>query len=235
MKRLITPALFVSLVLLAGCASKVEETRAGPVDKEQCLSLYDQELWAQALPNCESALGKNDEENLYIRTGFCHYQLKQYDRAVKVLKNGIQRYPDSRNLHIYLSYCYQDTGHNEEALIEAKTAIEFAPRDSFAWYNLGLVYLHQQKFSMALEALVSSKTKLNLELSPEYCQSKTSNYYCGSLDYKIGKAFEMRGDYGSAQKAYEEAISFDPEHADYREALKRAQDQQKEWKGRIKP
>lgn len=231
MKRLITLALFGSLVLLAGCASKVEETPAVPVDKERCLSLYETELWEEALPNCESALDKNDEENLYIRTGFCHYKLNQYDRAIKVLKQGIQRYPDSRNLHIYPSYCYQDMGRPKEALTQAETAVEFAPQDSFARYNPGSVYLHQQNFSMAIEALAASKTKLNLKLSPDYCKTRTSNYYCGSPDYKLGKAFEMTRDYESARKAYEKAVSLDPEHPDYREALKRAKTGNKTQKG----
>ncbi|MEQ9488841.1 MAG: tetratricopeptide repeat protein [Alphaproteobacteria bacterium] len=84
--------------------------------------------------------------------------LRHLDRIAEseaVLRTGIERHPDSADLHISLGQTLQSWGLNDAAIEALKTAISLNPANTAAHYDLGVLYLGRGETASAEAALQS--------------------------------------------------------------------------------
>jgi tetratricopeptide (TPR) repeat protein len=130
------------------------------------------------------------------------------------------------NVHNSLGVCFGILGDYEPAIQEFKTAISLEPEEYMALYNLGLVYMLNEKRDQALELFLKADGingdayevafqtgKLYLELDEP---QKAGPYFerAANLEPKSGAAYRYLGDCHAAANRPREAI------AAYRKAIK---------------
>jgi adenylate cyclase len=60
--------------------------------------------------------------------GRAHYMLKQYSKALSLLREGVSRAPNSLGGHVWLSATYAQLGKLEEARAEAAEVLRIGPQ-----------------------------------------------------------------------------------------------------------
>lgn len=147
------------------------------------------------------------------------------------------RVPEDR---VNLGYTYYLKGQNEEALQQFKVAITLDPKFADAYYDMGVVYKDQKKYDDALEAfskgakLAPRDYKNFLQMGVIYnlqgkykdaitALNRANSERPGSSDviYQIGISAEKTGDIDGARQLYQQAVNFDPNYKEAKEALAR--------------
>jgi tetratricopeptide (TPR) repeat protein len=92
------------------------------------------------------AKGKVEESNLKL--GIYFLNKGNIDKAIEVFESTASLYPNYAPTYFYLAMAYKKKGRPEEALLEYyKKAMQLDPTMYEASTNLGLIYLHQKKYS----------------------------------------------------------------------------------------
>jgi TolB-like protein/class 3 adenylate cyclase/Tfp pilus assembly protein PilF len=68
------------------------------------------------------------------RLGVCYHLTGQYEKAIEVLKKGIERKPDQYFIHVRLAAVYSDLGREQEARAEAAEVLRIKPDFSVEAY-----------------------------------------------------------------------------------------------------
>ena len=140
-----------------------------------CRAYNDMELYSQAVTACNKALQLSPgdgESNFYL--GRAHDKLNRKDVAAGYFKkavDGLAKFttenPDYSDGFYLLGNAYYAAGDQEKAIGAYKKAIELSPRFAKARYNLGVVYIVQEKPDLAKEqvnALMEIDSKLAAKL-----------------------------------------------------------------------
>lgn len=140
-----------------------------------CRAYNDMELYSQAVTACNKALQLNPgdgESNFYL--GRAHDKLNRKDVAAGYFKkamDGLEKFtsqnPDYSDGFYLLGNAYYAAGEREKAVTAYKKAIQLSPRFAKARYNLGVVYIVQEKPDLAKEqvnALMEIDSKLAAKL-----------------------------------------------------------------------
>lgn len=77
-------------------------------------------------------------------------------KAEGILLATLKRYPDYAEAHRWLSAVYAWSRRPEEAAIHAEEAIELDPKSPENWNALGLFYLKQKNYDMALDYFLAA-------------------------------------------------------------------------------
>lgn len=159
-------------------------------------------------------------------------QLNYYKKSVDTKPNN----PENR---VNLGYTYYLTGDNEEAIKQLKAAIDLDKNYFGAYFNLGLVYLDENRNNDALilaqktvelapknyksnllEGMVLRKLKMYGESLKSLQQALTLSPTNTDIINEIAKLSEDQGKYDEAEKLYKEALSYDPLYKPASEGLK---------------
>lgn len=140
-----------------------------------CRAYNDMELFSQAVTACNKALQLNPgdgESNFYL--GRAHDKLNRKDLAAGYFKkavDGMEKFtgenPDYSDGFYLLGNAYYAAGNREKAIGAYKKAIQLSPRFAKARYNLGVVYIVEEKPELAKEqvnALMEIDAKLAAKL-----------------------------------------------------------------------
>jgi tetratricopeptide (TPR) repeat protein len=140
-----------------------------------CRAYNDMELYSQAVTACNKALELNPgdgESNFYL--GRAHLKLNRKDIAAGYFKkavDGLVKFtnenPDYSDGFYLLGNAFYAAGDQDKAVAAYKKAIELSPRFAKARYNLGVVYIVQEKPDLAkeqLNALMEIDSKLAAKL-----------------------------------------------------------------------
>jgi tetratricopeptide (TPR) repeat protein len=133
------------------------------------------ELYSQAVTACNKALELNPgdgESNFYL--GRAHDKLNRKDVAAGYFKKAVDGLvkltnegSDSPDGFYLLGNAFYAAGDREKAIGAYKKAIELSPRFAKARYNLGVVYIVEEKPDLAKEqvnALMEIDSKLAAKL-----------------------------------------------------------------------
>ena len=136
------------------------------------------------------------------------YSGKRDGNAVKYLDNAFKL--DTTDVFpLYAKGMFhQKEGNYEAAKKEYTAAIRYDKRYADAYFNTGFILMQQD----SLEAAVGQFNKA-ISAEPAY----------PAAHYNKGLCYEILGNNGEARKAYQEALTFAPDYADAKEALKRVQ------------
>lgn len=101
------------------------------------LCLKDLDLYRDAL----SALAKAEQydrerTDVYNLMGFCHYKLKEHDRAIECFRRVIELNPSSAIDYANIASNYRDMGDRQQAVAYYRLALELDPTIEFARDNL---------------------------------------------------------------------------------------------------
>lgn len=140
-----------------------------------CRAYNDMELYSQAVTACNKALQLNPgdgEANFYL--GRAHDKLNRKDVAAGYFKKAVDglikftaENPDYSDGYYLLGNAHYAAGDQAKAIEAYKKSIELSPRFAKARYNLGVVYIVQEKPDLAKEqvnALMEIDSKLAAKL-----------------------------------------------------------------------
>lgn len=137
-----------------------------------------------------------------METGFVMAELmrreNQFDKAVAIYGEILQNNPDFPEVHDKASYVLYRSYDDENALSEAKAAMDLYHDDAEAHLNAGLALSDAQQFDAAIPEL-----KEALRLKPDYAAARSG----------LGLLYARRHQYTESIAEYKKAISLDPEYA----------------------
>lgn len=98
-----------------------------------------------AIPYYEKAieLGLNtiDLERCYLGLGSSYRLIGEYEKAVNILENGVQKYPDNKALQTFLSITYYNVGNYKEALeITLNNLVDTSNDEKIKFFNKPLKF-----------------------------------------------------------------------------------------------
>jgi tetratricopeptide (TPR) repeat protein len=164
------------------------------------------------------------------------------DQQLGFYKAKVEAEPKSPENRVILGYTYILKGEYEEALKHLQVAVAINPRYAAAYHNMGLAYKAQKNYDKALEAFAKA-----LKISPRDYKSlmqtgiinnEKGNYKAaaaalqkaykekpGSSDiiYQIGISAEKLGNKARAIELYKDALRYDPNYLEAKNALARLQ------------
>lgn len=165
----------------------------------------------------------------YHNLGFVQKQVGQYQRAIGLYLQAIDRFKDKRSAAISwnnLGNVYSLLGRQPDAVEAYQTAIDLRPDYALPWNSLGEIYLEQQQPAEAIKAFEAA-----IQREPGYVLAwknlgdacwqqrqfdETIRAYDKAIEldpryawpyHHLGQVYDERGDYELALKYYEEAIA----------------------------
>ncbi len=149
-----------------------EQARQG----EQAISSYFQQGMSYGLRTPEDYAAFT-----YVKTAKIAAYKEDWDEARRNFDLALKSSPRLPYALIQYSMYERDRMHDEKALELAKRATESDPESYFAWFNLGLTYLRQEKPSQAIDPLLRAK-KLNPSHLPIYNELGRAYAHCDQHD-----------------------------------------------------
>ena len=166
---------------------------------------------------------------------------ERYEEAGQVYLEILRQDPDFPQVHTRLSFTYFETGDAQNALREAKAALEQNTNDPVAHMNAGLALRDMRSFDAAksqMEQAIRSKpdyepayANLGILLDDlrdhdgaiaQYKKALTLKPDDINARYNLGIAYGGKGDYISAIREYREVKRRDPNRLDARQNLSAA-------------
>ena len=109
--------------------------------------------WKAALEIFEPAIGKGSaDSDTYLRSAYCHQQLNQLSRAVRLYRVGLASDPTAAWARTNLAGCLSRLGRHQEAAQEWQEIVHKSKTPE-AYLQLGVSYSHLRRFPESEEAL----------------------------------------------------------------------------------
>ncbi|HEX3031358.1 MAG TPA: tetratricopeptide repeat protein [Bacillota bacterium] len=165
---------------------------------------------------------------------------KRVESQLKYYKAEVDAQPNKAELRINLGYTYYLMHDNKAALKEFNQALALKKDFYDAYYNIGLVYVDENRLDDALEmfdkcvklaprdykafmqkGIAYREQKMYVEASDAL--NKANKLMPGNADiiYQIGMVAEAQGKFEAAADIYKDALSFDPLFKKAAEGLER--------------
>jgi Tfp pilus assembly protein PilF len=152
---------------------------------------------ALLLAGCATEYEKRQKAKLHIDMAAVQIQAGNYTAGLKELMEAEKITPEDPMIHYLLAYAYGGKGLNDDAIREAKKAVELKPDYSEAYNYMGTVYMNMGQYDRAIDAF--NRAVAN------------PLYETPSLPlYNMGRAYYQKGDYLLALAKYDEAVAKEP-------------------------
>jgi type IV pilus assembly protein PilF len=146
---------------------------------------------------CATEHEKRQKAKIHMDMAAVQIQSGNYSGGLKELLDAEKLTPEDPKIHYLLAYAYGGKGMNDDAVREAKKAVELKPDYSEAYNYLGTVYLNMGQYDRAIDSF--NKALAN------------PLYETPSLPlYNMGRAYYQKGDYLVALAKYDEAVAKEP-------------------------
>lgn len=142
--------------------------------------------------------------NVTINLAECNRVLKDYERALELLKVASWIFPHNPLVYNEMGLIFMDQKKEEEALKAWYKAIELSPTVRETFINLGMYYIKKDNYQKAEHYL-----KKAVELYPDLARAW----------YGLGLIAENKSEIEQAIKYYQKSISLDPNFAPARLSL----------------
>ena len=151
---------------------------------------------------------KDKPKNLEYKTtlGYKYYLVGRHEDAIVVLQSALDIDKNYFPAYLNLGYVYFDLEDYNAALKNFDKCTKLAPTDYIGWMNVGVT-------SYKLGNIKKSYETLN--------KAMTLNRGSADIHYHLGVASELNKEKDLAIEQYEEALTYDPNYEDAKEALKR--------------
>ena len=162
---------------------------------------------AERLDKYEALVASDpNDPNYRVELGFTFYLKENYNKAIKQFKTAISLDKEYYPAHLNLAITYFEIGEVENALEEATISKDLAPRDYKSKLIMGRCYRSMKMYDDSKEALIAAQ-----------------NLASGNVEviYEIGRLAEDQGEKKKAEEIFREALSYDPNYKEAREALDR--------------
>ena len=182
---------------------------AGLADSYALLSVFGAAAPHDSIPQAKAAAKKASEldDSLAEAHASVGRILTGYDfdfpRAIAEFERAIALNPNYATAHHWLGWGpLSATGQFDRAIVEGRRAVELDPLSSINNADLGLIYIHAQRYDEAIEQL-----RKIIELDP--------HFYIAP--FYLGLAFQLKGQFSEAIEAYQKAVELDddPENLAY--------------------
>jgi tetratricopeptide (TPR) repeat protein len=154
---------------------------------------------------------ESNKARKYSGIGTAYFQMGRYSEALNYLNQAVKLNPNDSSVYAILSLIYQRQGNFDEAIVQAKKAMEFEPRATAgSYYFLASAYLRRARKKGADEdyAEAIGLLKKALEINDAF----TAAYFLLGQSYKFYKAGVMADE---AIANYKKAIEYDPKNPAY--------------------
>ncbi|MBU0699988.1 tetratricopeptide repeat protein [bacterium] len=176
----------------------------------------------QAIREFEEAL-KNEQSNplIYRYLGEAYLRDDNLDKAIEILKKGVDISPKSADMHYYLgealrikmectswTHFLSKMSIGEESWNELRESVKLDPSHFDAHFSLGLMYYYAPKiYGETDNAIFEFKTALKIK-------SDSANAH-----YWLGEAYYKKGEESLAIAEWEKTLDLDPKNKQARESL----------------
>jgi type IV pilus biogenesis/stability protein PilW len=212
-KRTIIPLLLAltSLLLTISCGSS-GQLRSDPKSSVAYhynlgMAEFEKGNYKEALKHFERAIRLNpDIARIYNEIGTCHLFLKDNSKAIPYFEKAITLDPEMAEAHNSLGIALFGLGRLSEAEMHFQATLaspdygtQFLPL-----YNLGNIYLMQERYDIALEYY-------NKALAEE---SKITAEYRINIHHRLADTYYKMGNYSDAMAHYDKVIVLSPMQVD---------------------
>lgn len=113
-------------------------------------ALHEQKRWEEVLQVYQKFYANqpdSHEKNFYL--GSTHYELEQHTAAIPYFVKVLNKKPDATFSAWMLALSYEATGQKKQAIATLEHLLTYDANHSTAWYELGLLHLHQKQTEQA--------------------------------------------------------------------------------------
>lgn len=155
-----------------------------------------------------TAIMKKNPENpdAYINLAAAYSEKKEYDRAKKLLFEGMKKFPMDFRFPFELAKIYYKTGNLSQAERYARKSLEIRNDIPLVHYLLGKIKSRQKKLD---------------EAQIYFSEAIAFDPYNADYYYELGRIYEKKGLKNEALKFYKKALEFGPDLQKVRRALER--------------
>jgi tetratricopeptide (TPR) repeat protein len=176
--------------------------------------------------------------------------MKRVNEQLVYYKEEVRKDPANLQNRIVLGYTYYLKGDNDEAIKQFYYVLDQDQNYYDAHYNLGLVYLDEERFNDALMEfektvkIAPRDFKGHIQMGIAYRELKEYDNATKSLEvanklaptnadiiYQIGMVAEAQGKYNDAISIYKDALQYDPLYKDALNGLDRLKDKDTKAEG----
>lgn len=146
-------------------------------------------------------LDEQGAQRAYGQTAEIYRQARQLDTALATVRQGLERFPEDRDLKLQLASLLGDNGELEPAVTLARSLLANTPEDRPLHLALAQIYQVNKHFPEA-EAEVTEAEKL----SQSSGERETALFLRGAI-------FERQKKYAPAEEQFRQALAINPESA----------------------
>lgn len=172
-------------------------------------SLFDEGKELKKSGKCFEAIGKFNQslsldpaltDALYEK-GWCQVELKQYDQALKTLRDVRKVWPNVARVHFELGYVFEKTGYTDSAVKSYEACLQINPSYSLVYKQFGNMAYDKQDYKTALSQFVKY-----IELT----KTEIKDY---SFWYRKGYTENNTEDFAAAKQSLMRSLSLKPDFA----------------------
>lgn len=137
--------------------------------------------------------------------GYILHSFGEYESAAERFRQSIEAYPTAEG-HTFLGWSLSHLGKTEEAITQCKKAIELDPDYGNPYNDIGVYLIDLGRLDEAIPWLKKAM--------------QAKRYCCAHYPhYNLGRVLLMKGRVEAAVRAFERALSHDPDYRPARKAL----------------
>ncbi|WP_038032425.1 tetratricopeptide repeat protein [Thermonema rossianum] len=139
-----------------------------------------------------------DDTDIWFQMAWAYQHWGKPEKAIALYEKVFRKNPAHDLVHYEYLHCLDQRNQIERGITFYKKEIDRNPYNAYAWFYLGDVYAHIERFEDALHAL-------------EYATLIDDNF--GQALFKMGNTYMNLGQYGQAKECYERLIEKEDEPA----------------------
>ena len=143
----------------------------------------------------------------YFKKAYDLHLNGKIDDAINNYKLSIEQYPTAK-AHTFLGWAYSLHSKYKEAIEECKLAVELDPDFGNPYNDIGSYLINLNRFDEAISWLEKAIEAVDYE--PRHYPH-----------FNLGRIYEKRGDWFTAMKYYEDALTINPDYEIAKSALLR--------------
>lgn len=140
----------------------------------------------------------DDLEEIRFDLAMEYENMHDYQKAIKVLAQILEKSPDNEAAIYEIAYCYERTGNFDKCIEYYVKYIDNNPYSFTAWYNLGNIYFLKNNIEKAIWA---------------YDYSIIINEDFASAHFNMGNIYMQINDYVNALDSYKKCMAIDDKDA----------------------
>lgn len=189
------------------------------------MRLFDQDNAIKVLRKAKEYASREELGDLYVLESTIYETQKDYANALKYLKQALRKDPDNEIALSRISGIYDETKEYADAITFHLNFVNQKPYSYWAWYNLGLAYMHLGLIEKATESF-DYAIVINERFEPAYLyyidcligleQFDTAMRYLSEyLDlfeadskiwYRLGQCYQHKENYAKARNYYTQTL-----------------------------